>query len=230
MARSPGIPRFIPDPTDELTLEWVVRQFSRLNNSLEDVAEAVDTGIRIRANQFRDTTDVLFDTSSVQVGSDWSVFVPEKGYFWIIPEQFHWGAQSGGLSNPVELQIGLNINSTDHFPLYKTDRAGAAGSNDVSAVFGYLPTGVDTGGTSADKASGIWPRGGTSTAETNSGHEPWIGPGNAAKEVNVMSIEALSMATGNQTVQLRAKGSNTGTELRGTVVETIITVVMFELG
>ncbi len=39
MARSAALTRFQPDPTDELTLEWVMRQFSRLQNVTQGLDE-----------------------------------------------------------------------------------------------------------------------------------------------------------------------------------------------
>ena len=59
MARSKPITTFSPDPTNELNLEWTMRQFWRIRNALEDTNETTINVVRASANYTAQETDIV---------------------------------------------------------------------------------------------------------------------------------------------------------------------------
>lgn len=66
MSRSAPVTTFSPDPTDQLTLEWAMRQFWRIRNSLQETVDTQTNVIRVSTTYTAQEADIviLADPSS----------------------------------------------------------------------------------------------------------------------------------------------------------------------
>ncbi len=59
MSRSPAVTTFAPDPTDELNLEWAMRQFWRIRNSLQETIDTQTNVIRVSTTYTAQEADIV---------------------------------------------------------------------------------------------------------------------------------------------------------------------------
>lgn len=59
MTRSAPVTTFSPDPTDELNLEWTMRQFWRIRNSLQETIDTQTNVIRVNTTYTAQEADIV---------------------------------------------------------------------------------------------------------------------------------------------------------------------------